>query len=94
VTIYLEIPEQGIRDREDEPSPIRQSAAEVAAHAYSAAVRATAVFVTGLPGPPTHVDLARYTSLLERENAAWQRRREAFAALGLHHQPQAVDDTW
>ncbi|MEV0267872.1 hypothetical protein AB0H43_03780 [Hamadaea sp. NPDC050747] len=71
----------------EEQSPIRQSAAEMAARAYSAAVRATELFITSLPGTPTDEDLARYTGLLKREDAAWQERREAFAALALRHEP-------
>jgi hypothetical protein len=72
----------------------RHLAAETAAREYATAVRATESFVAGLADAPTRVDLARYTALQERENAAWQQRREAFAALGLHHEPQIVENAW
>lgn len=89
MTIFVQAPEAAPKV-EDEQSPIHQSAAEMAAYAYFVAVRATTQFVNALPGTPTKADLAQYTSLLERENIAWQRRREAFAALGLHHEPESV----
>jgi hypothetical protein len=91
----------------DQSTPLRQllvqprtvktqawRAAETAAQAYMAAVRATELFVASLAGTPGSVDLSHYTMLQERENIAWLRRREAFATVGLHHEPQAVDSTW
>ncbi|NUT33426.1 MAG: hypothetical protein HOV79_10160 [Hamadaea sp.] len=74
-------------------TPVR-SAAETAAHAYAAAVTATELFVAGILGRPTEADIARFTALQERENVAWQRRREAFAALGLHHAPHVAGGSW
>ncbi|MCP2328751.1 hypothetical protein HDA40_007258 [Hamadaea flava] len=89
MTVYVDVQnEQRQESRADERSPIRQSAAKRAARAYSMAVRATEQFIVGLPGTPTHADLDRYASLIDRENAAWQVRREAFAALAVHDQAQ------
>lgn len=77
----------------DTRTPVR-SAAAAAAHEYTSAVAATELFVAGVLGRPSRSDIARYTALQERENAAWRRRREAFAALGLHREPQSAEGSW